>query len=251
MIFHKKDLDLVLVPGGLMIMFTYHLFFLYRYRNAPRTTVMGVENIDKRAWVDGVSEVNLDERTFATNVISSSVIAATFLASVSLTLSSLLGAWIANSDANNTFRQLGGLGDPDPSASAIKYMSLLACFILAFAFFLQSARHFIHANFLVTTKIESISKEDVKVVIIRGGEFSSLGLRAIYFALALLLWFFGPVPMFVASTILVMILYHHDLHSIPLERKTPPTTTQIRSPAGGQAAAAAPGMEQQSGVTNG
>ncbi|KAF8032153.1 hypothetical protein BT93_D1164 [Corymbia citriodora subsp. variegata] len=218
MIFHKKDLDLFLVPSGLLIMFTYHLFFLHRYRYAPETTVLGVENVDKRAWVDGISEVKLGDRNFAANVISSSVTAATFLASVSLTLSSLLGAWIANSGVNDLFRQLGGFGDAGPSTMAIKYMSLLACFILAFAFFLQSARHFMHANYLITTKKESISKEDVKVVIIRAGEFSSVGLRAIYFALALLLWFFGPVPMFASSAILVMILYHHDIHSIPLAR---------------------------------
>ncbi|XP_030528790.1 uncharacterized protein LOC115739707 [Rhodamnia argentea] len=218
MMFPKKDLDLLLVPSGLVIMFTYHLFFLYKYRHSPETTVMGVENVDRRAWVEGIIKLTLDKRTFATNVISSSVTAATFLASVSLTLSSLLGAWIASSTVGSMFRLIGGLGDLDPSTTAIKYMSLLACFILAFAFFLQSARHFIHANYLVTTQDDSISKEDMKVVIIRGGEFLSLGLRAIYFALALLLWFFGPVPMFATSAILVMILYHHDIHSIPLAR---------------------------------
>ncbi|KAL3741786.1 hypothetical protein ACJRO7_017283 [Eucalyptus globulus] len=224
MIFHKKDLDLVLVPSGLLIMFTYHLFFLYRYQHAPKTTLMGVENDDKRAWVEGISksrDLTLDKRTFATNVISSCVTAATLLASVSLTLSSLLGAWIANSTVDNLFRQLGGFGDTDPSTTAIKYISLLACFILAFSFFLQSARHFVHANYLITTQDDSI-KEDAKVVIIRGGEFWSLGLRAIYFALALLLWFFGPVPMFVSSAILVKILYHHDFLSIPLAKPQQP-----------------------------
>ncbi|XP_030467829.2 uncharacterized protein LOC115686617 [Syzygium oleosum] len=222
MIFHKRDLDLVLVPGGLAIMFAYHLFFLYRYRHAPETTVMGIENVDKRAWVEGISKLTLDQRNFATNVIASSVTAATFLASVCLTLSSLLGAWIANSTVDNLFRQLGGLGDTEPSTTAIKYMSLLACFVLAFSFFLQSARHFIHANYLITTQEDSISKEDVKVVIIRGGEFWSLGLRVIYFGLAFLLWFFGPVPMLASSTILVMILYHHDIRSIPLARPHQP-----------------------------
>lgn len=232
MIFPKNDLDLVLVPGGLVIMFAYHLFFLCRYRYAPETTVMGIENADRRAWIDGISEVKLGDRNFAANVIASSVTAATSLASVSLALSSLLGAWIANSTADDMFRRLRGFGGTDPSTAAIKYMSLLACFILAFAFFLQSARHFIHANYLITTQDDSAGseavKENAKVVIARGGEFWSLGLRAICSALALLLWFFGPVAMFVSSAILVMILYHHDFRSIPLAR-----TRRLKTGSGG------------------
>ncbi|XP_039166629.1 uncharacterized protein LOC104440978 [Eucalyptus grandis] len=159
---------------------------------------MGIENFDKGAWVEAVSKLSTR-------------------------------AWIANSTVDDMFRQLGGLGDADPSTTAIKYISLLACFILAFIFFLQSARHFIHANFLISTQKsdstgEEAVKQNAKVVIKRGGEFLSLGLRAIYFALALLLWFFGPVPMFVASAILVKILYHHDFLSIPLARPQQPKT---------------------------
>ncbi|KAK3433057.1 hypothetical protein EUGRSUZ_D00587 [Eucalyptus grandis] len=221
MIFHKKDLDLVLVPSGLLIMFTYHLFFLYRYQHAPKTTLMGVENDDKRAWVEGINGDKLTKRSLKVQGFDTRQEDFRHEPSVSLTLSSLLGAWIANSTVDNLFQQLGGFGDTDPSTTAIKYISLLACFILAFAFFLQSARHFVHANYLITTQDDSI-KEDAKVVIIRGSEFWSLGLRAIYFALALLLWFFGPVPMFVSSAILVKILYHHDFLSIPLAKPQQP-----------------------------
>lgn len=57
MVFHKKDLDLFLVPSGLAIMFAYHLFFFYRYRHAPDKTVMGIEDADKIHWVEGISEV--------------------------------------------------------------------------------------------------------------------------------------------------------------------------------------------------
>lgn len=55
--FRKEDLDLVLVPSGLLIMFVYHLFLLYRYLHLPHTTVMGFENHDKRAWVNGIFQV--------------------------------------------------------------------------------------------------------------------------------------------------------------------------------------------------
>lgn len=57
MSFIKEDLDLVLVPAGLLIMFAYHLFLLYRYIHLPHTTVIGFENTDKEAWVERVLQV--------------------------------------------------------------------------------------------------------------------------------------------------------------------------------------------------
>lgn len=57
MVFQKEYLDLLLVPSGLFIMFTYHLYLLYRYLTIPHTTIMGFENNDKRAWVERIMQV--------------------------------------------------------------------------------------------------------------------------------------------------------------------------------------------------
>lgn len=59
MAFQKEYLDLVLVPSGLLVMFAYHLFLLYRYLNLPHTTVMGFENHDKKAWVERIMQVSI------------------------------------------------------------------------------------------------------------------------------------------------------------------------------------------------
>ncbi|RVW95916.1 Myricetin O-methyltransferase [Vitis vinifera] len=211
MAFEKAHLDLLLVPSALLIMFAYHLFLLYRYLTAPHTTVIGFENNDKRAWVDK-RDVGI-----ALNVIASNTSAATFLASVSLTLSSIIGAWIGSS-SNNVFQSELIYGDTRPSTISIKYISLLTCFILAFSCFVQSARCFVHANYLISTPDSDIPVKNVEMVVIRAGEFWSLGLRAIYFAIDLLLWFFGPIPMFVCSVVLVILLYHLDCNSNPLHR---------------------------------
>ena len=56
MAFEKAQLDLLLVPSALLIMFAYHLFLLYRYLTAPHTTVIGFENNDKRAWVERIMQ---------------------------------------------------------------------------------------------------------------------------------------------------------------------------------------------------
>lgn len=157
----------------------------------------------------------------ALTVIASNTSAATFLASVSLTLSSLIGAWIGN-NSSNIFRSDIIYGDTRPSTMSIKYISLLTCFLLAFSCFIQSARHFVHANYLISTPDSDVPPKMVEVAVIKGGDFWSLGLRALYFALDLLLWFFGPIPMFVSSVVLVVILHYLDTNSTPLHRYRPP-----------------------------
>ena len=148
----------------------------------------------------------------ALTVTSSNITAAIYLATISLTLCSLIGAWITNS----TFTLLDSTiiyGDKSESTMALKYISLLTCFLLAFSCFVQSARHLVNASYLISNPSNDVSASSVVLPVIRGGEFWSLGLRALYFALNLLLWFFGPIPMFVCSISIVIILHCLDTNS--------------------------------------
>ena len=61
-----------------------------------------------------------------------------------------------------------------PPTISIKYISLLTCFLLAFSSFLQSARHFVHANYLISTPDSNIPVEHVEVAVIRGSNFGHL-----------------------------------------------------------------------------
>ncbi|XVE88121.1 hypothetical protein DITRI_Ditri19aG0042600 [Diplodiscus trichospermus] len=226
MSFRKENLDLVLVPAGLMIMFVYHLILFYRYLHRPHTTVIGFENNDKEAWVERVLKADKDDISNALTVIGSNTSAATYLCSICLTLSSLIGAWLGNS-SNNFFQSSLIYGDTRQSTMSMKYIGLLTCFLLAFSCFVQSARHFVHANYLITTPNCEVSVESVKIAVIRGGDFWSLGLRSLYFALNLLLWFFGPIPMFVSSIVMVFILHYLDTNTKPLHPHPYPTTQKV------------------------
>ncbi|KAL0011179.1 hypothetical protein SO802_006287 [Lithocarpus litseifolius] len=86
------------------------------------------------------------------------------------------------------------------------------------ASFVQSVRYLNYANYLTSTR--GSGKDSFKALvkkIRRAGECWLFGLRALYFALIVLLWFFGPVPMFLTSFILVIILYIHDTDTKDLD----------------------------------
>ncbi|KAK4743722.1 hypothetical protein SAY87_010034 [Trapa incisa] len=222
--FSEGDLDYVLVPIGFAIMLAYQIYFLYVYRRNPTATVLGMESLDKKAWIDSISKVSVESRTFGSIVMGSSITVSTFLASVCLTLSSLLSAWLANSSDN----PIQGLiyGSQTVSSLQVKLLCLLVSFLAAFSCFLESARQLVHASFLATTSsdVAGVDKtEYVKAVFVRGGEYTSYGLRALYFGLALLLWFFGPIPMILGSVVLTFILYFHDTSVLHLQSRRPAT----------------------------
>ncbi|CAN6689741.1 unnamed protein product [Malus baccata var. baccata] len=223
--FLEEYLDVVLVPTGILIMLIYHLFLLYKYINHPLATAIGSENNDKKTWVGKIlhgKDVEVAKKVkTAIDVISSNTSATTTLASISLTLCSLIGAWMANS--NNFVPKEIIYGNTNPTTISIKYICLLTCFLLAFSCFVQSARHFVHSNYLLTTPgatAESDVKKAKKAVQM-GSEFWSLGIRALYFALNFLLWFFGPIPMFASSVVTVVILSCHDFKKSCGDQKWP------------------------------
>ncbi|XP_010260362.1 PREDICTED: uncharacterized protein LOC104599497 [Nelumbo nucifera] len=223
--FEKEYLDLFLVPTGLWIMFSYHLFLLYRVLRYPQTTVIGYENHNKMAWVERMMQTETRDLGSALAVISNNTTAATFLGSMCITLSSLIGTWVAGS-AQNIFVSRLIFGDTSQTTMSMKYISLLSFFLVAFVSFVQSARYFVHANFLISTPNSDIPVKYVQLAVIRGSNFWSLGLRALYFAIILLLWIFGPIPMFAASVIMVLFLHVVDTNSLPLHQYGKPPLGQ-------------------------
>ncbi|KAL0919956.1 hypothetical protein M5K25_009048 [Dendrobium thyrsiflorum] len=216
--FHDRgSIDLVLVPSGLAIMFIYHLILLYRILYYPQTTVVGYENHNKLAWVERLLQATPNEISLGLSVISSSTSASSNLASLSIALSSFIGTLVGSSLTNLLTTQVI-YGDKSQSTSTVKYISLLICFLIAFTAFIQSARYLVHASYLMSTLDSDLPVGYVQRAVIRGGNFWVLGLRALYFATVLLMWIFGPIPMFLCSLFMVAILHFLDSNSMPLHR---------------------------------
>ncbi|XP_051125959.1 uncharacterized protein LOC127247915 isoform X2 [Andrographis paniculata] len=212
---NEQYLDLILVPSGLILMFGYHLILVYRYLKCPENTVIGYENHNKRAWTRRMFQVDVKDRGPAVSVISGNISAATAMSSISLVLTSLLGAWAGSSDTR-IFSSNYIYGSTAASVIYIKYVSILACFLVAFACFVQTARRFVHAIFLISMPDNDIPVGCVVKEIISGSNFWNAGLRSLYLAVCMVLWIFGPIPMFVCSAALVGMLVNVDRNTTKL-----------------------------------
>ncbi|XP_042383284.1 uncharacterized protein LOC121975607 [Zingiber officinale] len=216
MLLDRNSIDLLLVPAGLAVMFGYHLFLLYRIIRLPDTTVIGLENHNKRAWVERLMQRSPEETGVALQVISSSITASSNLASLSIALSSLIGTWIGGSSSSKALMTQVIYGDTSQTTSTVKYVSLLVCFLAAFTCFIHSAGYLVQASFMMSTLESDIPVYYVQDAVIKGGNFWSLGLRALYVSTTLLLWIFGPIPMFACSVFMAVMLHFLDTNSKPL-----------------------------------
>ncbi|CAN6546366.1 unnamed protein product [Malus baccata var. baccata] len=198
--FQKEYLDVVLVPSGLLIMLIYHLFLLYKYVNYPLSTAIGSENNDKKVWVGKILQLSAGEDVQVAKKVKTA-----------LDVISSNTTWMANSNNNNFPKQII-YGNTNPSTISIKYICILTFFSPCFFMLLF--------NQPGTWSTQSKSKKAEREVE-RGSEFWSLGLRALYFALNFLLWFFGPIPMFTSSVATVVILSCHDFKNSGGDQKCP------------------------------
>ena len=64
----KSVLDYVLVPSGLVVMVSYHIWLLYRILKHPNNTIIGINAVNRRFWVRAMMEVY----TYVTSMVFTS-----------------------------------------------------------------------------------------------------------------------------------------------------------------------------------
>lgn len=218
-------LDYSLVPTGVMIMVAYHVLLLHRIIKRPTTTLIGINAINRRIWVNAMMEDTSKNGVLAVQTLRNNIMASTLLASTAIMLSSVIAVLMSSSHGSSgrgNINQGGGggaldflFGDRSQLGSSIKFFSILVCFLWAFLLNVQSIRYYSHASILVNVPFKKmaspyLSGDYVAGIVNKGSYFWSLGLRAFYFSFPLFLWIFGPLPMFLSCIALVVMLYFLD-----------------------------------------
>ncbi|KAJ4980732.1 hypothetical protein NE237_031569 [Protea cynaroides] len=220
MTFENKDLDLILVPAGLLIMFAYHLFLLYRVLRYPATTVIGYDNNNWMAWAQTMMQGDTTHINIALSVMSSNSSGSIYLATMCLSLCAFVGVWVGNG-GTNPVNSVYILGDRSSATNSLKDIGMLFTFMISFGAFIQSTKYYIQVNSLVSMPDTDVPVTYVQNALLGGNNFWEIGLRVLYFAMALLFWSFGPIPMFVCCVIMVVVLAFVDFNSTPLHSYQP------------------------------
>ncbi|XP_028805447.1 uncharacterized protein LOC114760350 [Neltuma alba] len=204
----EQQLDVVLVPLGLVVLGTYHVWLLFTILRDPYRTVIGLNALSRHQWVTSMMTDPYKNGVLAVQAIRNNIMASTLLATAAVTLSSLIGVF---SSDNSTSKLL--YGNRGSLCAAIKRLSISVCFLIAFLCNVQSIRCYAHVSFLITAPALKGKKDLIEYVsktLNRGSFAWSLGLRAFYLSFALVLWIYGPIPMFACCCLTCFILYFLD-----------------------------------------
>jgi uncharacterized membrane protein len=190
----------------------YHLHLVYKVRNQPLTTAVGITNHVRRKWVKNVMAERRD--ILAVQTLRNQVMAATFLASTAILISlGLLAAAFRPGLFTEISHALNLTGARNETLWLFKLMLLAVLFFAAFFNFTLSIRYFNHAGFMINivdTGDSIVSPTSVAEVLNHGALHYSLGMRGYYLSVPIVLWLFGPLWMIVGTTILLGILYRLD-----------------------------------------
>lgn len=220
----ERVLDYVLVPVGIAGMLAYHIWLFHQIVKRPTVTVVGINAINRRFWVQAMMKDAPKNGVLAVQTLRNNIMASTLLASTAIMLSSVIAVLMTSSQWGNERSSSIGfvVGDKSKLTFSVKFFCILVCFLVAFLMNVQSIRYYSHASILINVPSSSaatdhlhmhhcVTPDYVGAAMNRGGYFWSLGLRAFYFSFPLFFWIFGPIPMFLCCILLVFLLYFLDV----------------------------------------
>ncbi|KAL2634743.1 hypothetical protein R1flu_006222 [Riccia fluitans] len=204
-------LDIILAPLAFGLMIAYNVQLYFRFSRHPESTVMGVNNRARRAWVREIMRDNDKKNILAVQTLRNSIMGSTLLATTAILLSSAVAAFLASSyDVRKPIHN-AIVGAESSSSVAIKYICLMTGFLLAFLCYVQAVRYTNHVNFIINVPVQGdITPDYVADILEKGSNFHTMGTRAFYCMIPVLLWLFGPISLLVSVIILVPIWYVLD-----------------------------------------
>jgi uncharacterized membrane protein len=215
--------DLVSFLLSVSMLIGYNLFIRYQTRKNPAYTIQAVNAIARAAWVESIMTGNGKE-VLAVQTLRNSTMAATFLASTAVLL--VIGVLTLSGQGDHlegTWHVLNIAGGSHAGLWITKLLIILLDLFVAFFSFSMAVRVFNHVGYMVNVplsfNIKMLNPTHVAIHLNRAGRFYSTGMRAYYFVVPLVFWLFGPHFMLIATSLLVVVLYHLD--------RTPKIITEI------------------------
>lgn len=206
--------DLLAFAASSSLILIYYLFLRWRTLRDPDRSVHRFNRRMREAWVDMVAKSGKMD-ILAVQTLRNSVMAANFMASTSvlliigaLNLSDRIEKWAYAWHPGNAAENLAG------ELWLVKLGLLLLDFFIAFYCFTMAIRFYNHVGYMVNLLAGSpeagVSHAQVCAYLNRAGAYYTYGTRSFFFSLPLILWFFGPYPLILATGILMAALYKLD-----------------------------------------
>ncbi len=204
--------EIVYAVATFLALTSYHAYWVYHFRRAP---------LERHLWVQSIMTGKRD--ILAVQTFRNWIMASSFLASTAMLIGlGLLSFLLRPEHAAEIPFDVTMIITRINTIFLVKIMILMIHFFFAFFSFTLAIRYFNHANFMINVPIEcdpQVTPEFVAHILDLGMVHYTLGMRAYYLAVVVVLWLFGPQWMFLGSLLMVYILYKLD-HCCALDYST-------------------------------
>jgi uncharacterized membrane protein len=201
------QIDLIALLINWLLILIYYLYLDRRTRRAPDSSVHALNARIREHWVDMVMRKDNME-ILAVQTLRNSVMAANFMASTSilliigtLNISEKIGQWALD------WHPYGLAHAFSTELWQLKLCLLLLDFSIAFYCFSMAIRFYNHVGYMINLPLElspdgGLYKQTC-AYLNRAGRYYTFGTRSFFFSLPIILWFFGPYFLMLATLTLI------------------------------------------------
>lgn len=199
--------DLMAFMVSSLLILIYYMYLGRRTRHIPDSGVHTFNARIRERWVNMVMSKDSKD-ILAIQTLRNSVMSASFMASTSilliigtLNISEKVGQWALN------WHPYGLAHSYSTELWQIKLGLLLLDFSIAFYCFSMSIRFFNHVGYMINLPDDAPKdgglSQKTSVYLNRAGRYYSFGTRTFFFSLPIILWFFGPYFLILATLVLI------------------------------------------------
>jgi uncharacterized membrane protein len=195
--------DLIAFSISCLLILTYYLYLKKRTRRVPNSSVHAVNAMTRERWVMMIMNSGKQE-ILAIQTLRNSVMTASFMATTAtllmigvLNLGEKIGQWAA---------LLHPLLSICPTSNAlwqVKLGMLLLSFAIAFYYFAMAIRFFNHVGYMINLPTDDELCKQTCAYLNKAGSYYTFGIRTFFFSLPIILWFFGPLFLMLATLSLI------------------------------------------------
>ena len=207
---------------SVMMVIAYYLVLRARVRRDPVYSIHFVNELTRRIWVESVMTTP-GKDVMAVQTLRNFIMLPILMVSTTTLL--IIGTLTLSGQAENisrTWHILNIVGSDSAELWLVKVMCLLADFLIAFFSYAMAMRLATHVLFMVNVPKEFqeahevLSPLHVARRLNQAGHMIAIGMRALFFAIPLVFWLFGPVFLLAATAGVIAIFSRLDRHEAGL-----------------------------------
>jgi uncharacterized membrane protein len=198
-------LDAAALGVAVLLLGIYQWWLSRRIRMHPEATVHGVNVNTRREWIR-VMLAESDRAILAIQTLRNTTMAATFLASTAVLLILGLLSFGFQAAQHNVL-----VASSPNQLLGLRLVVLILALFGAFFCFTSALRAFNHLNYQFGMPASEPRIALAEMLMQRGSEYYSYGMRAYYYAIPLVFWLFGPLYLIVAALVLLFVLIRIDV----------------------------------------